>query len=137
MLVDSRSHHRITYRIMRKLLSLTIVIFCCCSPALAANSPRAFGGVGIDGVPRADGSIVVKQVVLGGPAQQAGVRPGDVITRIDGAPTLGSNFKEMVEHRLRGQAGTPVELKVKRPGNPKALTFRLVRRQLALPGKQR
>jgi C-terminal processing protease CtpA/Prc len=99
-----------------------------------ANSSRDFGGVGIDGVPRADGSIVVRQLVLGGPAQLAGVLAGDVITRIDGKATLGSDFKEMVEHRLRGRAGTEVTLQVKRPGSAKPLTFRLVRRQLALVG---
>jgi C-terminal processing protease CtpA/Prc len=90
--------------------------------------------VGIDGVPRADGSIVVKQLVLGGPAQLAGVRAGDVITHIDGKATLGSNFKEMVERRLRGRAGTPVVIKVRRPGADKPLTFNLIRRQLALTG---
>ena len=121
---------------MRTLVCL-FVILGFSTAAFAANSSRAFGGVGIDGAPWADGSIVVKQVVLGGPAEVAGIRPGDVITGIDGAPTLGSNFKEMVEHRLRGAAGTSVELKVRRPGNPKTLTFKLVRRQLALPGKQR
>ena len=102
--------------------------------ASAANASRAFGGVGIDGVPWADGSIVVKQLVLGGPAQLAGIRAGDIITRIDGASTLGSDFKEMVEHRLRGRAGTQVLLRVSRPGNPKPLTFKLVRRQLAVAG---
>jgi C-terminal processing protease CtpA/Prc len=103
-------------------------------PGWGANSSRDFGGVGIDGVPRADGSIVVKQLVLGGPAQLAGVRAGDVITHIDGKATLGSNFKEMVERRLRGRAGTPVVIKVRRPGSDKPLTFNLIRRQLALTG---
>ena len=97
-----------------------------------ANSSRDFGGVGIDGVPRADGSIVVRQMVLGGPAQLAGIQAGDVITRIDGKATLGSDFDDMVQHRLRGKAGTPVLLQVRRPGSAKPLTFNLVRRQLAL-----
>jgi len=103
-------------------------------PGWGANSSRDFGGVGIDGVPRADGTIVVRQLVLGGPAQLAGVQAGDVISRIDGKATLGSDFKDMVEHRLRGRAGTPVTLLVVRPGSPKPLSFHLVRRQLALPG---
>lgn len=97
------------------------------------NSSSSFGGVGIDGVPRADGTIVVRQLVLGGPAQLAGVHAGDIITQIDGTVTFGSNFKDMVEHRLRGRAGTPVVIKVRRAGNPKPLSFKLVRRQLALP----
>jgi len=99
-----------------------------------ANSARDFGGVGIDGVPRSDGAIVVRQLVLGGPAQLAGLQVGDVITRIDGKATAGSDFKDLVEHRLRGRAGTPVTLQVKRSGSAKPLSFNLVRRQLAVAG---
>lgn len=119
---------------MKILFILVISALLATGQAWAAKSPVAFGGVGIDGVPRADGSIVVKQLVLGGPAQLAGIQAGDIITKIDGVSTVGSDFKEMVEHRLRGRAGTPVELKVRRPGNPNTLSFKLVRRQLAVPG---
>lgn len=102
---------------------------------MAANSERNFGGIGIDGAPWADGRIVVKQVVAGGPAHIAGVKPGDIITHIDGKETEGSNFREMVDRRLRGRAGTPVTIKVRRPGEKKPLTFNLIRRQLVLPAK--
>ena len=118
---------------MRIVFTL-LVSFLLAAPVWGATSAGGFGGVGIDGVPRADGTIIVKQLVLGGPAQVAGIQAGDVITRIDGAPTLGGDFKDIVEHRLRGRAGTPVVLKVRRPGNPKPLTFNLVRRQLAVAG---
>ena len=104
-------------------------------PSLAANSDRNFGGVGIDGVPWADGRIVVRQLVAGGPAQQAGVKVGDVITHIDGKPTRGSDFKQMVEHRLRGVAGTPVTIRVHRPGESGSRSFTLIRRQLVIAGK--
>lgn len=97
-----------------------------------ANSSMEFGGVGIDGVPLADGQIVVKQLVTGGPAHLAGMRTGDIITHIDGKPTRGSDFRDMVEHRLRGRAGTRVLLSVHRPGQEKPLHFTLVRRQLLL-----
>ena len=96
----------------------------------AAPSERNFGGVGIDGVPWADGQIVVRQLVAGGPAHLAGVKAGDVITHIDGKPTKGSDFRQMVDHRLRGRAGTPVTLRIHRPGEPKPMTITLVRRQL-------
>lgn len=105
------------------------------SPAGAVNSASNFGGIGIDGMPWADGRIVVKQLVAGGPAHLAGVKAGDIITHIDGMETAGSNFREMVDHRLRGRAGTPVTIKVRRPGEAKPLTFHLVRRQLVIPAK--
>ena len=119
---------------MRTLFLLLLPLLLLAGPGWGANSSRDFGGVGIDGVPRADGTIVVRQLVLGGPAQLAGMQAGDVITRIDGKATLGSDFKDMVEHRLRGRAGTQVTLQVSRAGSAKQLSFRLVRRQLALPG---
>jgi C-terminal processing protease CtpA/Prc len=118
---------------MRRLLPA--ILFSWTTIAAAANSATNFGGVGIDGVPWADGRIVVKQLVAGGPAHQAGVKLGDVITHIDGKPTEGSDFRDMVEHRLRGRAGTPVTLKIRRPGEARIRTFHLVRRQLVIPPK--
>ncbi len=116
------------------LLAL-ILILLPLAPAGAANSASNFGGVGIDGIPRADGQIEVRQLVTGGPAHLAGIKIGDVITRIDGKPTLGSDFKDMVEHRLRGRAGTKVLLTISRPGEEKPLHFTLIRRQLVAKGK--
>ena len=98
----------------------------------AANSSRNFGGVGIDGVPQADGRIVVKQLVAGGPAHRAGIRVGDVITHVDSKPTKGSDFRDIVEHRLRGLAGTKVLISIHRPGQDKPLSFTLVRKQLII-----
>src|SRR5512138_1596434 len=98
------------------LLILQILIS---AGAHAAPSSKNFGGVGIDGVPWADGQIVVRQLVAGGPAHQAGIKVGDVITHIDGKPTKGNDFKQMVDYRLRGRAGTPVTLKIHRPGETK------------------
>jgi C-terminal processing protease CtpA/Prc len=117
-----------------RVLILAILLI---APTLAqgANSSRNFGGVGIDGAPWVDGRIVVKQLVAGGPAHLAGVKIGDVITQIDGKNTEGSDFRDMVDHRLRGRAGTPVTIKVRRPGEKKTLTFKLIRRQLVLPAK--
>jgi C-terminal processing protease CtpA/Prc len=118
-----------------KLIATLIMLFMAV-PAAAANSSRNFGGVGIDGAPWADGRIVVKQLVTGGPAHLAGMKAGDVITHIDGKATEGSDFNDMVEHRLRGRAGTPVTIVVRRPGSTKPLTFKLIRRQLVIPPPQ-
>jgi C-terminal processing protease CtpA/Prc len=123
---------------MLKTLSITLLLSLLLPAAgLAANTARNFGGVGIDGVPWADGRIVVKQLVLGGPAQQAGMQVGDIITHIDGKPTRGSDFKQMVEFRLRGRAGTKVQLNVQRPGQDKPLVFILTRKQLVIDTKKK
>lgn len=119
------------------ILAMTMVIVLA-TAALAANSERNFGGIGIDGVALADGQIRVRQLVSGGPAHVAGIRIGDIITHIDGKATLGSDFQVMVQKRLRGVAGTPVVLRIRRPGEERPLTFTLIRRQLAVtPPKEK
>lgn len=107
-------------------------------PAWAANSETAFGGVGIDGVALKNGQIAVRQIVKGGPAHQAGIRIGDIITHIDGKATLGSDFHGMVQKRLRGLSGTTVVLKISRNGEDKPQTYRLIRQQLVIvPNKEK
>lgn len=114
----------------RLFLFLILCMLSGATVSRAADSARNFGGVGIDGVPWADGQIVVRQLVAGGPAHLAGIKAGDIITHIDGKPTKGSVFKQMVEFRLRGQAGTTVQLTIHRPGQEKPLHFSLIRRKL-------
>jgi C-terminal processing protease CtpA/Prc len=121
---------------MKIIFLAILLILQTVSAGSAAFYARNFGGTGIDGAPWADGRIVVKQVVAGGPAQLAGIKAGDVITHIDGKATEGSDFKNMVEHRLRGRAGTTVTIKIRRPGELKPHTFTLIRRQLVIPLKQ-
>jgi C-terminal processing protease CtpA/Prc len=115
-----------------RALAIVLAIFLQAGTAGAGNNARNFGGVGIDGVPRADGRIEVRQLVTGGPAHLAGIRIGDIITHIDSKPTRGSDFRDIVEHRLRGRAGTKVIISILRPGQEKPLGFRLIRKQLVI-----
>lgn len=101
-----------------------------------AHAAAQFGGVGIDGAPLPNGEILVRQLVAGGPADMAGIRNGDIITAIDGRPTKGSNFREMVDKKLRGRVGTKVRLTVQRSGQTRLLQFTLVRRELIVRGGQ-
>ena len=111
---------------------MTILLILLVTEAFSANSANRFGGIGVDGIPLPDGQIKIRQIVSGGPAHQAGIKAGDIITYIDGKPTTGSDFQQMVQKRLRGISGTPVVLKIKRAGEDKPLTFELIRRQLIL-----
>ena len=117
---------------MRALFLMITMVCVLAASALATNSEKNFGGVGIDGVALPDGQIRVRQLVNGGPAHLAGIRIGDIITRIDGKATKGSDFRTMVQKRLRGVAGTPVVLRIKRAGEVKLLTFTLTRRQIVI-----
>jgi len=70
--------------------------------------------VGIGATLRQDqGSLVVQDLVPEGPAARGGLRPGDVITRIDGVNTLNMPLEEATR-RVRGEAGSKVVLSIRR-----------------------
>lgn len=75
---------------------------------------------------------VVEEPYEGCPAQEAGVRAGDVILTIDGRDIKGWNTTRVSEN-LRGEPGTTFELRVQRPGEKKPLAFKITRRQIQLP----
>ena len=111
---------------MRLMNLVALATLFAAAPLYAAN----FGGVGIDGVPLENGEILIRQLVVGGPAHEAGLKPGDVIIEIDKTPTAGSNFKDVIDHHLRGEAGTAVTLSIRRQPRANPLVFTLTRRSL-------
>src|SRR5687768_10276641 len=73
-----------------------------------------YAGLGVE-VDLRDGWLIVVAPIAGGPAERAGVQPGDRIVEIMGKPTRGWTNEE-ASRVLRGKAGTPVKLTVERPG---------------------
>ena len=67
-----------------------------------------FVGVGIE-ITQEDGLIRVVSPIEGSPADRAGLKPGDLITRIDDTPTKGLTLSDAVK-RMRGEPGTKVTL---------------------------
>ena len=66
-------------------------------------------GIGITvSYDREDG-LLVQEVTEEGPAQQAGVKAGDIITHVDGASVAGDARYEATD-RIAGEEGTQVEL---------------------------
>jgi carboxyl-terminal processing protease len=74
---------------------------------------RATTGIGVQllGDPTT-GDIVVVQTVTGGPAEQAGILPGDIIVEIDGTSVNGATA-EVVAAKCRGTAGSQVTVIVR------------------------
>lgn len=73
------------------------------------------------------GLLTVVTPVPGGPAARAGLRPGDVIERIDGRRSDTLDLGAAAS-RLRGSAGTPVTLRIRR--GAKRFDVRLEREDL-------
>lgn len=84
-----------------------------------------YSGVGLE-VNLRDGKITVVSPIEGTPADRAGIRSGDVIVSIDGTDVDSDNFTDAIM-RLRGKAGTKVNITVSRAGEAHPLSFDLVR----------
>ena len=85
-------------------------------------------GVGMQVAPRGDQTIVVAPFV-GSPAFKAGLRPGDVIYRVDGVPTTGLSTSEVAD-MLKGPKGTVVRVEVLREGQEEPLKFSITRDEI-------
>ena len=76
-------------------------------------------------VPDTSGALV-QDVTPGGPAGEAGLKPGDVIRKFNGIPVNGSN--ELLAMVANTNPGTPVTLEVLRNGQPLTLKLTLEER---------
>jgi S1-C subfamily serine protease len=100
---------------------------------LVANgrvSARAKPWLGLN-TAEAGGVLVVNRVIKGGPAEKAGVRKGDAIVGIGGAPAakLGDFYRKLFGS---GEAGVTVPLDIKRDGQALRLDLQSVDRHTHL-----
>src|ERR1044071_2806638 len=73
-----------------------------------------FGGLGIE-VSMENGLVKVVSPIDDTPAAHAGLKPGDLVTHLDGAPVQGLTLPEAVE-KMRGLINTDITLTIRREG---------------------
>lgn len=88
-----------------------------------------YGGVGALIMQRGD-TIMISEPYKGLPADEGGLKAGDIILEVNGESTKGKTTAD-VSGAMRGQAGTQVTLKLRREGNTFDRT--LTRRAIKLP----
>ncbi|MBS1169454.1 MAG: Peptidase C-terminal protease [Burkholderiaceae bacterium] len=87
-----------------------------------------FVGLGIE-VGMEDGYVKVISPIEDSPAYRAGLKPGDLITRLDGTPVKGMTLDQAVK-RMRGEPNTKITLTIARKDEPKPLIITIVREEI-------
>ncbi len=90
-----------------------------------------YGGVGAL-IRKSDDRVMVATPYEGFPAQEAGLRAGDIIMKIDDYDTKGATIEDVSE-KLKGQPGTTITLQVKRKQVDKVFTKELTRKKIHVP----
>lgn len=89
-----------------------------------------YGGIGAS-ISTVEKNTVITEVYEDKPAHKAGLRPGDIILKIDNEQIEGKNFDNMdVRNLLRGQPKTNLTIVVRRHGVDHPLTMNVTREDI-------
>jgi carboxyl-terminal processing protease len=91
---------------------------------------NAFTGVGIQ-VEQRDNQVVIVATIPGTPAEHAGIRRNDRLTKIDGQPLATPTLDATIK-LVRGEPGSPVTLTVFRPTTGMSIDYPLHREKIRL-----
>ena len=89
-------------------------------------------GVGMQVGPRENHTVVIVPFV-GSPAYKAGIRPGDIIEKVDEKPCDGLTTAEVAD-LLKGPKGTDVKITLGREGWDKPIEVMVTRDEIPRPG---
>ena len=79
-----------------------------------------------------DGQPLIVQPIEGSPAEQAGLKPGDVIVKVDGQLVAGITVEEL-RTKVRGPQGTSVVLTVLHIGDSSPVDITVQRAEIKVP----
>ncbi len=76
--------------------------------------------------------LTIVSPMSGSPAEEAGLKPGDMVIAIDGEDMTGIDG-DLVIRKVLGEAGTTVELTILREGESEHLKFQVTRAHITVP----
>ncbi|MBA4177521.1 MAG: peptidase S41 [Leptothrix sp. (in: Bacteria)] len=94
------------------------------------NTGGKFIGIGIE-MAMEEGLVKVVSPIEGSPAFRAGLKPGDLITRIDDSPVKGLTVDQAVK-RMRGEPNTKVVLTVFRKAESRSFPVTIIREEIRM-----
>ena len=92
-------------------------------------NPEGFSGIGAVVNATEGGGATIAAVMPEGPAERAGVEPGDRLLAVDGVSVEGMELADIVK-RIRGNAGEPVTLTLRREGHDEPLSVQIRRERI-------
>jgi carboxyl-terminal processing protease len=93
--------------------------------AIQEEAVGVFGGLGFK-VSMENDLIKVGTLVANSHAASAGIRPGDLIVRLDGVAVRGLTINQAIE-RMRGPVGSAIRLIISRKGQPEPMEVSVIR----------
>lgn len=91
----------------------------------------SFEGIGTE-IGKRDGNIVVIAPIKNTPAEKAGLKPGDIVLKIDNVSTFKMSLDEAVS-RIKGKKGTVVTLNILREGESEPFDLKITRAVINIP----
>jgi carboxyl-terminal processing protease len=95
-----------------------------------ASLAGRFGGIGAEITVQDDRPVIVAPMD-GTPAQRAGIRPGDVILKVEGEDTAKLPLEQVIL-KVRGEQGTPVNLTIRHAGEDTPVDLTIVREEIQI-----
>lgn len=104
------------------------------SPEMVKNensfTSGQFEGIGAEVQTKNDQTIIVAPIP-GSPAEKAGVMPGDIILKVDGADVNGLPLESVVS-KILGPAGTQVQITLQNPSTKQERTVTITRARISV-----
>src|SRR3954451_20173827 len=95
---------------------------------LQVSTQGQFGGLGIE-VGMEDGFVKVISPIEDTPAFRAGIKPGDLIVKLDETPVKGMSLNDAVK-KMRGKPNTNITLTISRKGESAPVVVTLTRAEI-------
>ena len=99
---------------------------------LLESNENSYVGIGVTIATESNNGYMVTEVTSDSPAEKAGIKPFDVIVEVDGEDTAAFDSYSGLVEKVRGEAGTSVNIGVMRDGT--VLRFDIIRAAVFNPG---
>lgn len=98
----------------------------------SASEGKYFEGIGAE-LGYKDGVVIIVAPIAGSPAEEAGLRPGDVILKVDDHEVESSDTVYDIVALIRGESGTTVNLTILHNGDTESKEVSIVRDEITVP----